>query len=53
VMYVLQGLRPTAGPITDVFVGVMPYVMAYVVALVLLMIFPQLVLWLPEALDFR
>ncbi len=53
VMYVLQGLRPTAGPITDVFVGVMPYVTVYIVALVLLMVFPQLVLWLPAALDLR
>jgi tripartite ATP-independent transporter DctM subunit len=53
VMYVLQGLRPTAGPITDVFLGVMPYVTAYIGALVLLTVFPQLVLWLPIALDFR
>ncbi len=53
VMYVLQGLRPKPGPITDVFAGVMPYVTAYIAALLLLMVFPQLVLWLPAALDLR
>ena len=53
VMYVLQGLRPKAGPITDVFVGVMPYVTMYIGAVVLLMIFPQLALWLPAVLGLR
>lgn len=51
VLYVLQGLRPTAGPITDVFSGVMPYVAAYCVAVMVLMLFPQLALWLPTTLQ--
>ena len=46
VLYVLQGMRGTPGPITDVFKGVMPFLLVYIVAIVLLMIFPQIALWL-------
>jgi TRAP-type mannitol/chloroaromatic compound transport system permease large subunit len=47
-MYVLQGMRPRAGPITDVFVGVVPFLAAYLFAVVLLMIWPEIALWLPS-----
>ena len=47
VMYVLQGMRKRAGPITDVFIGVMPFLGVYLLAVILLMIFPGLALWLP------
>lgn len=50
VMYVLQGMRPKPGPITDVFVGVMPFLLAYLGAVVLLLIFPEIALWLPRVL---
>ncbi|MBS7790946.1 TRAP transporter large permease [Roseococcus sp. SDR] len=50
VMYVLQGMRPKPGPITDVFVGVMPFLLAYLAAVGLLLIFPEIALWLPRAL---
>jgi TRAP-type mannitol/chloroaromatic compound transport system permease large subunit len=46
-MYVLQGMRKRPGPITDVFVGVMPFLAVYLLAVILLMIFPGLALWLP------
>jgi C4-dicarboxylate transporter DctM subunit len=49
VMYVLQGMRTRPGPITDVFAGVLPFVAAYLVAVALLMVFPELALWLPRA----
>jgi C4-dicarboxylate transporter, DctM subunit len=45
VMYVLQGLREPPGPISDVFVGVLPFLGIYGLALILLTIFPDLVLW--------
>jgi tripartite ATP-independent transporter DctM subunit len=48
VMYVLQGMRPKGGPITDVFAGVMPFLAAYVVAVAVMMIWPELALWLPR-----
>lgn len=44
VMYVLQGLRKTPGPITDIFSGVMPFVGAYFLVIVLLFLFPQIAL---------
>lgn len=47
VMYVLQGMRKRPGPITDVFVGVLPFLAVYLLAVILLMIFPGLALWLP------
>jgi len=47
VMYVLQGMRPKGGPITDVFAGVMPFLAAYLVAVAIMMMKPELALWLP------
>jgi C4-dicarboxylate transporter DctM subunit len=44
VMYVLQGMRRRPGPITDVFVGVMPFVGVYILAVFILLAFPQLAL---------
>ena len=46
VLYVLQGMRGNPGPITDVFKGVMPFLLVYIVAIILLMVFPQIALWL-------
>jgi len=46
VMYVLQGLRRTPGPITDVFIGVMPFVGVYIIAVLILLMFPQLALFI-------
>ena len=48
VLYVLQGMRGTPGPITDVFRGVMPFIAVYVLAIVILMVAPELALWLPR-----
>jgi C4-dicarboxylate transporter DctM subunit len=53
VLSVLQGLRPFAGPITDVFGGVMPNVVAYCVAIAALLAAPELALWLPNVLELR
>jgi C4-dicarboxylate transporter, DctM subunit len=50
VMYVLQGMRLHPGPITDVFVGVTPFVCVYLLGVVLLMVFPDIALWLPRVL---
>lgn len=50
VLYVLQGMRPRAGPITDVFSGVMPFMFVYMLAIVVLMFFPAIALWLPAVL---
>jgi TRAP-type C4-dicarboxylate transport system permease large subunit len=44
VMYVLQGMRRTPGPITDVFSGVLPFVGVYMLAVLILLLFPSLAL---------
>jgi tripartite ATP-independent transporter DctM subunit len=48
VLYVLQGLRRDGGPISQVFSGVLPFVLVYILAIAVLMIFPGLALWLPS-----
>ena len=50
VMYVLQGMRLRPGPITDVFIGVTPFVLVYMAGVLLMMVFPEIVLWLPRVL---
>ena len=48
VLYVLQGMRGTPGPITDVFRGVIPFMAVYILAIFILMAAPELALWLPR-----
>jgi TRAP-type mannitol/chloroaromatic compound transport system permease large subunit len=43
-------MRRQPGPITDVFVGVMPFMVVYMLAIVVLMVFPAIALWLPTQL---
>lgn len=47
VLYVLQGMRPDRGPISDVFSGVLPFMLVYIFAIVLMMVWPGIALWLP------
>jgi len=48
VLYVLQGLRKDGGPIRDVFAGVLPFVGVYILAIAMMMIVPDIALWLPR-----
>jgi TRAP-type mannitol/chloroaromatic compound transport system permease large subunit len=41
-------MRPKAGPITDVFAGVMPFLGVYMLAVLLMMLFPGIATWLPK-----
>jgi tripartite ATP-independent transporter DctM subunit len=50
VLYVLQGMRKDGGPITDVFSGVLPFMLVYILAVVVLMIFPSIATWLPTVM---
>ncbi len=43
-------MRRDGGPITDVFSGVMPFVVVYIFAVIFLMWFPALALWFPKAM---
>jgi TRAP-type mannitol/chloroaromatic compound transport system permease large subunit len=46
VMYVLQGLRDPPGPISDVFMGVLPFLGLYIFGIVVLTAFPGAILWI-------
>lgn len=50
-LYVLQGLAPRDDPLPliDVIIGCLPFVAALVILIALLLMFPQIALWLPEA----
>jgi TRAP-type C4-dicarboxylate transport system permease large subunit len=50
VLYVLQGMRRDGGPITEIFSGVMPFMLVYILALLILMQFPDIALWLPRVM---
>ena len=50
VLYVLQGMRKDGGPITDVFSGVLPFMLVYILAVGVLMIFPSIATWLPTVM---
>ncbi len=47
-LFVIQGVRLTRGPMTDVIVGALPFFALMVVMMGLIIAFPQLVLWLPD-----
>ena len=54
-LYVIHGLRAGGAParkqtIMDVYVGVLPFFAVMLVAIVLVMLFPQLALWLPTTM---
>ena len=46
-LYVVQGIRTGGGKFNDVAYGALPFVIMMVLMVTLLMIFPQLALWLP------
>ncbi|WP_299621683.1 TRAP transporter large permease [uncultured Tateyamaria sp.] len=48
-LYVVQGVRGR-GPMTDVMLGALPFVVAMAAMIALLAVFPNLALWLPEML---
>ena len=47
-LYVVQGVRTNGGPFNDVAYGAIPFVFMMIVLLTLLMVFPQIALYLPE-----
>jgi TRAP-type C4-dicarboxylate transport system permease large subunit len=51
-LYVLQGLRET-GKIADVIYGSLPFVLIMVLLIILLIIFPEIALWLPNKVGFQ
>lgn len=48
-LYVVQAIRVRGGPITTVFAGITPFLIGLLLMTALLIYFPQLALWLPNA----
>jgi TRAP-type mannitol/chloroaromatic compound transport system permease large subunit len=46
--YYLKGIAPAHVRISDIFRGMMPYMLIVILCMMLLYIFPQLVYWLPN-----
>lgn len=49
-LFVVHGIRPDRGSIRDAIVGAIPYVIILLSFTLLLMVFPEIVTWLPEQL---
>jgi C4-dicarboxylate transporter, DctM subunit len=54
-LYVIHGLRrpgpeQASGTIMDVYIGVMPFFVAMIVAIGIVVLFPQIALWLPSTM---
>jgi TRAP-type mannitol/chloroaromatic compound transport system permease large subunit len=47
-LYVLQSLAPAQVSISDAIIGCLPFIGALCLLIVLLLLFPQLALWLPS-----
>ena len=47
-LYVIQGIRKTVGPMTDVIVGAVPFFICMVIMMGIIIAFPDLALWLPN-----
>ncbi len=47
-LYVVQGVRQRGGPMSDIMIGVLPFVIAMFVLVALLLALPDLALWLPS-----
>ena len=46
--YYLKGIAPAHVRISDIFRGMMPYMLIVILCMVLIYIFPQIVYWLPN-----
>jgi tripartite ATP-independent transporter DctM subunit len=52
-LFYLKGVAPPEVRMTDIYRGVMPFIAIQLFVLVILVIFPQLVTWLPEQIHGR
>ncbi len=50
-LYVIQGLAPKQLKIGDVIAGCLPFIIALVTLIVMMLIWPEMAIWLPEAMS--
>ena len=46
--YYLKGIAPDYVKISDIFRGMMPYMLIVILCMVMIYVFPQIVYWLPN-----
>jgi TRAP-type mannitol/chloroaromatic compound transport system permease large subunit len=49
-IFYLKGIVPPEIKVSDMFSGVVPYIILQLIGIAVLMLFPQIVLWLPEVM---
>ena len=47
-LFLMRAMAPPEVTLRDIYVSIIPFVMVMIVALVLVMVFPQIALWLPD-----
>jgi len=47
-LYVVHGIRQGKGNFNDVALGAIPFVIALLIMIALLLVYPQVALWLPQ-----
>ncbi|MCH7880588.1 MAG: TRAP transporter large permease subunit [Proteobacteria bacterium] len=52
-LFLMRAMAPPEISIRDIYVSVFPFVIVMIVALILVMVFPQIALWLPESIYAR
>ena len=49
-LFVIQGIRISRGPMSDVIMGSLPFFVLMILMMGLIIAFPELVLWLPRSM---
>jgi len=52
-LFLMRAMAPPEISLMDIYSSIFPFVIAMVVALILVMVFPQIALWLPESIYAR
>jgi TRAP-type mannitol/chloroaromatic compound transport system permease large subunit len=47
-LFLMRAMAPPEVTLRDIYVSVTPFVLIMILALVLIMVFPQIALWLPQ-----
>lgn len=47
-LFLMRAMAPAEITLTDIYRSIIPFVLVMTLALVLIMIYPQIALWLPE-----
>ncbi len=49
----MRAMSPSSITIRDIYASIVPFVLIMIAALVLIMIFPEIALWLPEHINIK